>query len=106
MQITPEILLRVAMQELVVEGVPLTPGILERCGFVKYNLSSPSFTYEIGANIQLDIFGDDFKAYLIPDRWVTQSYAIKGSTEYLHQVQNLIFALCGDELQYESDLPA
>lgn len=91
------------------EPVPLTPEILEKCGFEKipHLILSSSYRYSLGRNRYLSINdcgtpnemwflteeeGNDLK-HIVTIR--NYDYD-KGS--YLHQLQNLIFELIGKEL--------
>jgi hypothetical protein len=66
-----------------IEPIPLTPEILKKCGFKKFesgNFYHPKTMFE-----------------LTPKFWLEDSErAVKA--EYLHQLQNLYFALTGEEL--------
>jgi len=80
------------------EPIPLTPEILVKYGFKKFNLSS-------GHYFQLDF--NNKEAFLFDERL---SYGIMGIANFewsacdhihhLHQLQNLYFALTGEELNY------
>ena len=70
--------------------IPLTPEILEKCGFDRNCILKISQ----GVNIEWS-YGKEV--------WLTKEgeviYEFE-NTQYLHQLQNLYFALCGEELNY------
>jgi hypothetical protein len=69
-------------------GIPLTPELLEQCGFKNGIIRN----FEKGVKMSV---GDD-TAY-IGDLTSTSGAGITG-IKYLHQLQNLYFALTGEEL--------
>lgn len=77
--------------------IPLTPEWMERCGFIS-TLSGDDF--------HSGIIWDDPKSdyhycesgYFIDNRGDYGHYCDIGDIKYLHQLQNLYFALTGDEL--------
>lgn len=75
-------------------GIPITPEILEKCGFGKkffehYGNDRNVTVFNIG-DVELENFGDN--SY--------QLYAYTTQVSYLHQLQNLYFALTQTELVY------
>ena len=71
--------------------IPLTPEILEKCGFVMHKTSQ--------------LWRKDnfyLHHYLVSDNEYCFKYSdfTSSSIQYLHQLQNLYFALCGEELNY------
>ncbi len=72
------------------DPIPLTPEILEKCGFVKES----DKWFISSSNIHLTVFNlrEAFSVY-INDKLIV--YAV----DCLHQLQNLYFALTGEELQ-------
>lgn len=84
--------------------IPLTPEILVACGFTKYKYPDDSkremrdmyfikagyvqITLAMGETILAGSNNSDTEAQVILNK----------STKYLHQLQNLFFALTGDEL--------
>lgn len=73
-------------------GIPLTPEILEKCGFVMHKTSQ--------------LWRKDnfyLHHYLISDNEYCFKYSdfTSSSIQYLHQLQNLYFALTGEELIYK-----
>jgi len=74
-----------------IQPISLTPEILEKCGFVMHKTSQLWRTY----NFYLH-------HYLVSDNEYCFKYSdfTSSSIQYLHQLQNLYFALCGEELNY------
>jgi hypothetical protein len=73
--------------------IPLTPEILEKCGFVKQMM----WTYAI------DIVGNIKLVYYLGEKgWSigNKNYSDFSNLNYLHQLQNLYFSLTGTELKY------
>ena len=75
------------------EPIPLTPRILEKCGFKEGSyhknwFSIPTLTPHI---VKYD---DGFILEMVDDIRISESF------QYLHQLQNLYFALTGTELNY------
>jgi hypothetical protein len=72
---------------------PLTPEILEKCGFVKsLTTAVHGMITEDGKN-RFTVFEDGrFKFH-------TEDLSVK--IKYLHQLQNLVFALTGEELTFK-----
>ena len=71
--------------------ISLTPEILEKCGFVMHKTSQ--------------LWRKDnfyLHHYLVSDNEYCFKYSdfTSSSIQYLHQLQNLYFALCGEELNY------
>ena len=73
-------------------GIPLTPEILDKAGFDGSNRC-----FSFGAHDYLFRFEGErfYYGYWSEDGFVSESPEIK----YVHQLQNLIFALCGEELE-------
>ena len=76
------------------EGIELTPEILEKCGWVK---SDDYWVRTWGTNgaefLEWDEYYQSFKLQLGKGR----SIVIKS----LHQLQNVFWCLCGEELNYQ-----
>lgn len=72
-----------------IHGIPLTPEILEKCGFYAEGNIYAYNRFEVYYNDQLG----DFR-YNRCDGFATSLY-------YLHHLQNLFFALSGEELNYQ-----
>ena len=78
------------------EGIPLTPEILEKAGFEKVR--------EESCEIDLDHFriSYDGQTFLLYDNdFGPGSGVLLFHIKYLHQLQNLYFALTGQELNIE-----
>jgi hypothetical protein len=77
------------------EPIPLTPEILEKCGFNNFgkDLIHSDFAIEKRKDI----------AVLWPNEGCTETHNIKVPCKYLHQLQNLFFALTGEELEINID---
>ncbi len=71
-------------------GVPLTPEILEKCGFEKRITDNILFYFHNCGYVDLYVDGGKFI-----------SYHFKFEIKPLHQLQNLYFALTGNELEYK-----
>lgn len=75
------------------EPVPLSPEILEACGFIKHQFITG---YEIDSMYGILCFIDGgWQIYDNDDGYVNNPI------KYLHQLQNLYFALCGEELKID-----
>jgi len=75
-----------------IEPIPLTPEILvEKCGFVWE-------VYYQGYHFDKYIIREDNDGFRILSS-VNRTYQIRGNIKYLHQLQNLYFALTGQELE-------
>lgn len=83
-----------------INPIPLTPEWLERCGFViKHEASEQDpFTYSI-LKMDLDLAKED-DGYCLRFECQDSYYDCNIGTQllYLHQLQNLFFALSGEEL--------
>lgn len=86
-----------------IEPVPLTAGLLEKCGFEKSEYESHVFEHK-GSGLILVYdrgydeegrhwhYGDDFEKG-------NGTSALWKAIDFLHQLQNLYFALTGEELE-------
>jgi len=79
-----------------VEPIPLTPEILETCGAKKNYFNNPEF--DLGLNSCIDLVYEDG---LIKISANNGEYKSETNITYLHQLQNLYFALTGEELKVE-----
>ena len=70
------------------EPIPLTEEILLKCGFEK------KFPFYVKGNIEVRIMGNSMPCW-VSSRFVTTK------DQHLHQLQNLYFALTGEELNIE-----
>lgn len=68
------------------EPIPLTPEILQKCGFKKNNVRNGYYH----SKLELSVYFDDKKLSILSfERY---------EKLYLHELQNLVFALTGEEL--------
>ncbi len=74
----------------ILSGIPLTEEWLLKMGFNPID-SDPDILYYTKNNVALNAFGDHSKIWL---RYVSNTIEIKS----VHQLQNLYFALTGEEL--------
>jgi len=74
--------------------IPLTPDILEECEFIEIG----SFLYKGKFSISLP---SDDKLLWKNGRTYFNSWNIGDAPKYLHQIQNMYFALTGDELNVQ-----
>lgn len=81
-----EVVIREAAFNIEIKPIPLTPEWLERCGFVD-NLPWAKGNLRLDGDNRLHVV--DHTGYGI---------IIARNVEYLHQLQNLFFALAGEEL--------
>ncbi len=80
----------------VIQPIPLTPEILEKAGF---NLQPQRISIYINGRVKLWMGHNGCIAYLMHQD-TNESYWI-GECKSLHQLQNLYFALTGEELPIE-----
>jgi hypothetical protein len=77
------------------EGIPLTPEIMEKCGFDvngrRYH-QDPLLVFD---------YNDKMAIMEICDKQEWEHSEIEISCKYLHQLQNLFFALTGEELKIQ-----
>lgn len=78
-------------------GIPLSPAILEKCGFEKDEVSEyGGYLIDIGYGERIRIVNDEKIGWHYP----LNGYR-KPVTNYLHQLQNLIYSLSGTELIFK-----
>lgn len=78
-----------------IDPIPLTPEILEKCGFEEQMYSKG--TWSCG---EVSLLIRDFQ----PVTMGRDDYELFGKPlQYLHQLQNLVFALTGEELTKNED---
>lgn len=93
-----EVVIKEAAFGIEVKPIPLTPEWLERCGLVN-NEIMPSYKLHMAVRpYQTAIQG------VFPGEWQVTlidavPYPIGQTIKYVHQLQNLYFALTGEELQ-------
>jgi len=80
--------------------IPLTPEVLEKCGFVYETKEKNHFVKDQSNQLYISIYlGDgDYQPQICDDG--IMSITLKRIL-YLHQLQNLYFALISEELQYQ-----
>ena len=77
------------------EGVPVTPDILEKCGFEKKKDPSALIYYERNS-LKLAWYEGKLERISITEIVTTVYYP---EYKYLHQIQNLYFILTGEEFE-------
>lgn len=75
--------------------IPLTPEWLGRFGFTKQG--DGSFYIQVGNTLYLE-FDNDLSCSIIPETWSGSAVYTFADISHLHQLQNLYFALTGEEL--------
>jgi hypothetical protein len=79
-------------------SVPLTPEILEKCGFKKWDkFNIFSIEFKNGNEIQIDL--NKGEVFLGGSESCVSNMGFYSNAKYLHQLQNLYFALTGEELE-------
>lgn len=82
--------------------IPLTEEWLLKFGFEKDSVNDYNLCVTIHGNIFLTAFSDDYKTvYLYQNYEMATDYAAK--VKYVHQLQNLYFALTGEELTIKTN---
>ncbi len=77
-----------------IEPIPLTEDLLLKCGAKKYYIpSSTHFSFDVDSSLELECFAG--KLQLVCNSMDVLNFDIK----YLHQLQNLYFAITGKELE-------
>jgi len=80
-------------------GIRLVPEILEKCGFrLEFNRASRFFGPH--NSLVLEIFPDG-STNLYLKKEGSEPTKLPNNVIYLHQLQNLFYALCGEELEVE-----
>jgi len=83
-------------------GILLTPEILEKCGFKKRRDEEYLFSIDLDKHISIVVNKDNFFPMLLQDAEFSGGELNVYSCNlinYLHQLQNLYFALTGEELE-------
>ena len=78
-------------------GIPLTSEILEKCGFVKGEIQS-GFTRMLVREYRTEMQGVFPGQYCIM-LYASVPYTLYRRFKYLHELQNLFFAITGEELK-------
>lgn len=83
-----------------IEPIELTPEILEKCGFKYETKDKNHFVKDQGKQLYVSIYlGDgDYQPQICDDGIMSITLQ---PILYLHQLQNLYFALTGEELNYQ-----
>lgn len=77
-----------------IEGIPLSFEILQKCGFEKDG--SNWRIYRDDADLEFELVDGVF----VPNQYYTaQPFMEKAYPKYLHQIQNVIYSLTGEELK-------
>ena len=89
---------------LILKSIPITPEVLEKCGFVPNAIGQLAIEV-LGIDTHLELITiDDGYCYInlnqINEFGNSQNVAID-RIRHLHQLQNLYFALTGEELTYK-----
>lgn len=90
------------------QPIVLSPEILEKCGFEKYGRDDMprTLSYELGefrifpSNSFCDFEGYGYIHYKLPKFENNKDESARFKFKYFHQLQNLYFALTGEELNY------
>jgi len=78
-----------AVYDYQVDPIPLTPEILDRCGFKK-----TKFKWRIDEGDAFYLYGSNgfYAPFVMPE------------IKYLHQLQNIYYAMTGEELEYKPEM--
>ncbi len=85
------------------EGIPLTPEILEKCGFEKNRSDEYVYSMQPDFHLSISFYKTGIFPMLIKDSEFSNGEAQAIGLQkinYLHQLQNLYFALTGEELNF------
>jgi hypothetical protein len=77
-----------------IQPIPLTEEWLMKLGFIKKN----GYGF-----IKKDLFGNLFYSVETKEHFIFQYHELRIKIEYVHQLQNLYFALTGEELIFKSE---
>nr|DAP81597.1 MAG TPA: hypothetical protein [Caudoviricetes sp.] len=89
-------------EETKVEGIPLTEEILLNCGFEKINHISGYIFYSFDRNYKREKFAYmPLDVYLNPNYAKIANFTVQQNVEYVHQLQNLFYAINGKELNIQ-----
>lgn len=88
------------------QPIPLTPEILEKCGFEKgvsewYNKNYFTDCMEYAEEMQLQVNLKSFRCGIFDVDFGGTNAMTANPIKYLHQLQNLYYALTGEELNYQ-----
>lgn len=86
-----------------ISGIPITPDVLEKCGFDKEKIASFNQNHISRETYLQKKSGFDWRMRLYLDNetcyWMV-NYSKSVEVRYLHELQNLVFSLSGEELNY------
>jgi hypothetical protein len=85
-----EVVKEVELQEIV--PIALTPKILEQCGFRNFIREEWIFTYGNNYHFDFEFTGEGLK--------LKHPTPTRIGIKYLHQLQNFIYAISGEELEF------
>lgn len=89
-------------EETKVEGIPLTEEILLNCGFEKINHINGYSFYSFNRKSLKDMNAYmPLYIYLNPNYAKIANFTVQQNIEYVHQLQNLFFAINGKELNIQ-----
>lgn len=74
----------------------LTPDWMAKCGF-EWNPEGQVYCIQVGNTVYLE-YDVDFNCSIVPETWRGQPLHLWGDNKYLHKLQNIYFALTGEEL--------
>jgi hypothetical protein len=80
----------------IIQPIPLTPEILEKCGFIYKETGSEVYEQE------RKIYGHLFIWGATSNDTYCHDFHCGGEIKYLHQLQNLYYAITGEELTYNA----
>jgi hypothetical protein len=98
-----EVIIAEAAFGIEVKAIPLTPEWMERCGFSPYTggtTDDNKFYIQVGNNLYLNFYVRSENWCVEPEGWSNEQTCWL-QPKYLHQLQNLYFALSGEELKIE-----
>lgn len=81
-------------QENELEGLPLTVQWMAKLGF-RWNAKDKRYYIQIGNTLYLE-YDTDFDVFIAPESWAGS--CPWNTVKHVHQLQNLYFALTGEEL--------
>lgn len=84
-------------KETNIQGIPLSPAILEKCMTFTNNGINDIYVVDSG-DMELTIAVSDIDNGIV-NLYTSVNYFYLENIKYLHQLQNLYFALTGQELQ-------
>ena len=94
-----DLLKQADLDEIVKEPIPLSEELLLKCGFeIKPDSALPTFVYSGRLDLQVEFMLGKYSFRIeVENRHTTFVRVV----DYLHQLQNLYFAITGEELRVE-----